>query len=169
VLKDARFIASCFAMALALSSAAWKEFRERGGLQAAICPRIKPSTQEHGRSNQDERALERLLDKLPNRVVTGDSFGGPYVGVGHNDVTKAIVAYGQKAVPHLLDRLQTSNVDETIFIVFCLRELRATAAREAVDKLRQDLKRAKRFAGVQRDFTLEVQIDYFLANVDSWK
>ena len=111
-----------------------------------------------------EEYIRSLLDKLSTLEIEGASFGGPYVGVMHNDVTRALVAEGEKIIPYLIERLKTSNLNETIFIVFMLRELRAKGAKQAIEELQS----SKRFEGQSKDMTLDMQINYFLRDVDTW-
>jgi hypothetical protein len=96
--------------------------------------------------------------------VSGPGRGGPYVGITPNPFTDAIVREGTKAVPFILDRLETSDLGETIFLVFCLRELRAKEAKTAIGRLQ----RSERFAGQRKDLTLDMQIQFYLRDVDSW-
>jgi hypothetical protein len=107
---------------------------------------------------------QSLITKLLTLSVEGPSRGGPYVGIQHNDVTRSIVAEGEEIVPLLLNKLETSNLTETIYIVFCLRELHAQSAKKQI----QQLQRSDRFKDIEKDMTLEMQIKYFLRDVDSW-
>lgn len=114
---------------------------------------------------QDRRDYKSdLIEKLETLSLNGPSRGGPYVGISHNDVTRAIVAEGEAIIPLLVDKLKTSNLTETIFIVFCLRELKAKSAKEKI----QQLQSSERFSNLERDMTLEMQIRFFLRDVDSW-
>ena len=140
----------------------------------ADLPGLKPLTDwgkylvSWERSHQREE-IDRAIGALAGIKVVGDSFGGPYVGVDHNHVTRDIVAFGPSAIPALVDRLKKSDVDETIFIVFCLSELQARSAKDQIIALNRSLKERQRFSGVRRDLTLDVQIDFFLRDVESWK
>jgi hypothetical protein len=96
--------------------------------------------------------------------VDGPSRGGPYVGVGHNDLTREIVAAGKEAVPLLVARLPDSSFDEAVYIVFILRELHAAEAEAVVRELQSEI--GERSVG--RDLTLEMQIQYFLRDKRAW-
>ena len=107
---------------------------------------------------------DRLIAKLSKLKIKGPSRGGPYVGIQHNRVTRSIVAEGEEIVPLLLNKLKNANITETIYIIFCLRELHARNAKEII----QQLHLSHRFKGIKKDMTLEMQIKYFLRDVDSW-
>ncbi len=111
-----------------------------------------------------EKHIQNLLDKLKTLGVEGPSLGGPYVGISHNTVTRAIVSEGHKLIPFLTKRLNKSSLNETIFIVFCLRELHAKSAKGNIEQLQ----RSKRFKKIKKDMTLDMQIEFFLRDVDSW-
>ena len=96
--------------------------------------------------------------------MEGISRGGPHRGVTHNDVTRAILARGQPVVPLLVDRLPDSGFDEAVYLVFLLRELRATGAAPAVRTLQSQAE--TRSTG--RDLTLKMQIEYFLRDLPAW-
>jgi hypothetical protein len=116
--------------------------------------------------NADEYAA--LFEKLKTIEVEGISFGGPYVGVGHNATTKAIVEKGRPVIPFLIKRLDKSGVNESIWIVFCLRELKAKEASPAINDLKRQLEAKERFSNIRRDFTLEMQIHFFLKDLKTW-
>jgi hypothetical protein len=111
-----------------------------------------------------EEYFQGLLDKLRTLKVEGPGRGGPYVGIVHNPVTREIVAEGNDIVPFLIERLKTGDLTETIFAVFSLRELRTKSAKGAVEQLQ----RSDRFRDVNKDLTLDMQIKYYLRDVDSW-
>jgi hypothetical protein len=106
---------------------------------------------------------EALVDRLRTLRVEGSGMGGPHVGIGHNELTREILAAGEAAIPLLIARLADSGFDETVYIVFLLRELHATEAEPAIRKLQSDVDR--RSGG--RDLTLKMQINYFLRDVGS--
>jgi hypothetical protein len=110
----------------------------------------------------------RLLESLNGEAPDGASFGGPYVGVEHTEATRRIVQQGRSVVPILVNRLGTSGLNETIYIVFCLRELKACDAKTAVQILQQQIQKKERFRNVRRDLTLEMQVIFFLKEVDTW-
>ncbi len=108
--------------------------------------------------------LNTLLDQLRSLPVEGPSRGGPYVGIQPNELTRAIVAQGPAAIPAITSRLDSASWSEAVYLVFLLRELHAAAARQAVEALRD----SARFEGTPHDMTLDMQINYFLRDVDSW-
>lgn len=108
--------------------------------------------------------IRELIDQLKTLELEGPSRGGPYVGILHNDVTRAIVAEGDKIIRALLERLETSSLSETIFIVFCLRELHAKSAKHSLEQLQ----RSNRFQDVEKDLTLDMQLQFFWRDLDSW-
>ena len=117
------------------------------------------------------RELEASVAKLRQLKVldfpTG-SYGGPYVAFGHNDVTLEIVGKGRPVIPVLLKRLEVSEWDESVFIVFCLRKLRARSAESQLREIQKALRAHTRFTSTPHDFTLDVQIQNYLEEVDSW-
>ena len=114
--------------------------------------------------SDDSRQIDELIDRLKGLDLEGPSLGGPYVGVMHNDVTKAILAEGERIIPSLIRRLGTAGLNEAIYIVFCLRELRAKSAEQAV----RGLADPDRFKNTKRDLTLDMQIQFFLRDLVDW-
>ena len=106
--------------------------------------------------NQDR--VDALLDTLAALPLAGGSRGGPHTGITHNEVTRELLSYGPRIVPLLVARLPASGFNDAVYLVFLLRELRATEARAAVKRLQAELPR--RAAG--HDLTLQVQVEYFL-------
>jgi hypothetical protein len=117
------------------------------------------------KSTDDDMEMKDLIKELGELKVEGVSRGGPYVGVAHNDVTRRIVAKGD-AVPPLVRRLDHSSCDESVYIVFCLRQLKAGGAKGRVLQLEKEAKEGRRFEGERNVFTLEMQIQYFLRDVE---
>jgi hypothetical protein len=111
---------------------------------------------------------ESLIDRLGELKVEGYSASGPYVAVGGNQITKQIISKGSTMVPRLLKRLAKSDYNESVFIVFCLRELRARDARDHILRVHRQLVRRERFKE-PHDLTLEMQIRYFLADIGESK
>jgi hypothetical protein len=120
------------------------------------------------KGHSDDGPDQRLIRRLDDLPLTGASYGGPHKAVVANETTTAIVAKGPSIVPLLIANLDRANVDGTIFTIYCLRDLRATSAKAKIQELQAALRRGERFADVRRDLTLEVQIDFFLRDVDSW-
>jgi hypothetical protein len=89
--------------------------------------------------------------------------------VTHNDATKAIVAQGEAAVPALLEELRVAELNQAIYIVFCLRELHAVQAERDIRELQTALTNKARFGDIERDMTLEMQIRLFLRDLENWK
>jgi hypothetical protein len=115
---------------------------------------------------QRDSETEQLLNKLRRLRVEGPGRGGPFVGIQHNPVTRQIVAKGRAVVPLLVKRLESGDaaLNEAIYIVFCLRQLKATEAQAAVRALKRELDSGHRFPG--RDMTLDMQITYYLRELD---
>ncbi len=113
---------------------------------------------------ETSKRLEGLLHRLRELKVEGVGRGGPFLGVVHNEVTRELLAEGMGIVPLLLERIGSSELDETIFLVFLLRELRSINAKGAIEKLLD----SPRFRGKPRDLTLEMQVQFYLRDVDSW-
>jgi hypothetical protein len=113
--------------------------------------------------------MDEVLRGLRNLKIEGASGGGPYLGIGHNDVTKKVVAEGGRVIPFLVKRLDSSGYDESAYIVFCLRELRAKSAIDKILELEKSLDERKRFAEAPHDLTLKMQIKFFKRDFDSWK
>lgn len=113
------------------------------------------STQQH---------LDALMDQLRTHAVTGPSRGGPFVGIAHDDLTRALVAQGDAVVPRLIARLPASGFDEAVYLVFVLRELHAASAEPAIRTLQAEL--AARSVG--RDMTLKMQVEYYLRDLAAW-
>jgi hypothetical protein len=107
---------------------------------------------------------DAALGRIKDFRVTGASIGGPHRGVGHNAITTAIVDCGNGIVPDLVAYLARSNYNESICIVFCLRELKATGARPAVDQLAKELQSGARFSE-PHDATLEVMIQAYYKSI----
>src|SRR5262245_41692916 len=105
--------------------------------------------------------LEALLDRLRTLHAEGPSLGGPYVGIGHNNLTREILAAGQAVIPLLVSRLPDSSFDESVYIVFLLPELQTAEAEAAIRNLQSQV--ARRSVG--RDLTLKMQVEYFLRDV----
>jgi len=114
--------------------------------------------------SDDSKRMDELIDALEGLDVDGPSLGGPYVGVMHNDVTRAIVSEGTRIIPSLIRRLATARLNPAIYIVFCLRELRAKSAEQAV----RELADSDRFKNTRRDLTLDMQIQFFLRDLVDW-
>ncbi len=108
--------------------------------------------------------MKDLVEQLKKLKVEGPSFGAPYVAISHNDITRAIVAHGEEIIPVLIQTLENCSLSEAVFIVFCLRELHAKSAKERVKQLQE----SHRFNDTEKDLTLDLQIQFFLRDVDSW-
>jgi hypothetical protein len=130
--------------------------------------------QDHSKARpKDELGVEEmaqmdLIRRLDSLSVEQRSLGGPYGWVVSNDTTEAIVQKGDVIIPLLIDNLNHDGVNGTIFTVHCLHELKAKSAKVPIRDLERSLMRGERFKNVRRDPTLEVQIQFFLRDVDSW-
>lgn len=110
-----------------------------------------------------------LVASLRGVALSGPSAGGPCQGVSDNEVTRAIVREGPAIVPPLISALDDSSFSQSVYIVFCLRELHASAAKERIGRLRKELEAGMRFAKEPHDFTLDVQVDSYLSQVEAWE
>lgn len=121
-----------------------------------------------GNDAQRHEKSDELIAALRGLRLDGVSRGGPYVGVEPNRTTQQIVARGSAIVPALIERLDSDTIklNEAIYIVFCLRELKATQAEHSVRHLKDALDRGRRFPG--RDMTLDMQIRYYLRDAEAW-
>lgn len=95
-------------------------------------------------SRSNRARIIGLLNELRALRPMGDSYGGPYIGVVPNQVTRKIVKHGKAAIPVLLARLTTAELNESIFIVLCLHELKAKEATAAIKSLEKDLQARKK-------------------------
>ncbi len=107
--------------------------------------------------NRDTEMRE-LVSKLGTPPWFRYSTGGPYHSVMPNETGEAIISKGKDAVPYLIDRLDESTLDETIYILECLTQLRAPEARERVLQLKKDVDEGRKFPPAERDRSLEYQI-----------
>ncbi len=115
---------------------------------------------------QDKKTehLQKLVAALNNVPVTGASIG-PYTGISDNDSTRAVVHEGRDIVPFLVSALDHSSWSQSVWIVFCLRELRAVSAKDRVLQLKKELENGTRFSSEAHNFTLNVQIRAYLADL----
>jgi hypothetical protein len=99
----------------------------------------------------------------------GASLGGPYVGVGPNPTTYAIVAIGPGVVPYLIARLDSTDLtlNEAIYIIFCLRKLRASEAESTIRRLERSTEDGRLFP--DRNMTLDMQIYFYCRDLDYWR
>jgi hypothetical protein len=114
--------------------------------------------------NRSQKLIRRL-DTLP---VQGVSAGGPYVGIGPNVVTDAVVKEGDRIVPSLIAHLDRATYAEAVHSIYCLHELKAKSAKPKVQALEGALQRGERFANKPHDLTLKVEIEFFLREAESW-
>jgi hypothetical protein len=132
-------------------------------------PAREPTQQEKAKRSDQNTKGENQLERLKKLKITGVSLGGPYLGIVHNDVTKSIVDQGSQIIPVLVKRLDSSGYDESAYIVFCLRELRARSAIDKIVELEKSLDEGKRFVETPHDLTLKMQIKFFKRDFESWK
>jgi hypothetical protein len=78
------------------------------------------------------------------------------------------VAKGESVVAPLLERLDTSDYAESVYIVFCLRELKAKGAKKKISDLGKLLAANKRYQDLPHDLTLSMQIKFYLDDVDTY-
>ena len=118
-----------------------------------------------------EADLDATVEKLSKLRLADEataSLGGPWVVINHNDVTRAVVAKGRPIIPRLLKRLDVCDYDEAVFVVFCLRQLHAKEAKNKIIELQESLKKGERIDKKGRDLTLDVNIIFYLRDVESW-
>ena len=118
--------------------------------------------------NPETVRFHSLLDALKQLPLQGPSRGGPYVGLQANEATKAVVAQGKAIVPLIVERLRQAGDVEAAWLVFCLRELKAVEAREAVETLQTAIASGKQYAGVNRTLTVDLQLQYYLRDAETW-
>jgi hypothetical protein len=108
-----------------------------------------------------ERSNDELIGAL-NQPVIGPMMG-PSTGIRANAATRAVVKRGRGIVPDLIYALEHSSWRQSVWIVFCLTELRASSARERVLKLRDEIDQGRFTKENERhDFTLDVWIRCYL-------
>ena len=109
---------------------------------------------------------EQLVEALSSVPVTGPSIG-PSTGITSNPQTDAVVHQGAAIVPSLIYSLDHSSWQQSVWIMFCLNELHAKAAKPQILELKKEIEHG-RFASEPQDFTLDAGIDNYLAHVDAW-
>jgi hypothetical protein len=142
---------------------------ERKQGKAAIVAATRPSRPVFGPPEREvpDPQLDELVTTLRNHPLNtkmGPSFNGPgAIEVIGDDLTRAIIAKGDAIVPKLIAELKQSDLNESVLIVYCLTELKASNARPAVVQLRKQRGSGERFAGEHRDGTLLQIIHDYLA------
>jgi len=114
-------------------------------------------------SSMDKRKLEyvNLINNLRRTQINGLNIG-PAKGVLPNEITSEIIQKGSPIVPYLINALDDDNLNEVIYVVYCLREMGSPKeARPAILKLQRELNNKTRF-NIPRDLTLEMQINFFI-------
>jgi hypothetical protein len=101
-----------------------------------------------------------LVEALAHLPVRGMHVG-PVTAIRANKVTDAVVREGMSIVPTLVSALDHSSYNQTVWIVFCLAELRAGSAKATVIRVRQEEERG-RFAAEPHDLTLSSEIKNYL-------
>jgi hypothetical protein len=141
-------------------------------LQLAACASeaqgANPDPPPGSQTEADVQQLEALVDALATLPLEGPSRGGPYVGLAANDTTRAVVAAGPAVVPVLVKALDTAGDAQAAWIVFCLRELHARGAKPAVQRLATALQPGGRLAGTPRTLTVDMQVRFYLRDVETW-
>jgi len=144
---------------------------EPGARKSEPSPRIEFDVDTAETDPTTLRELEASVAKMRQLKLldypTG-SYGGPYVGFGHNDITLEVVGKGRRIIPLLLKRLEVSEWDESVFIVFCLRKLRAKSAESQLREIQKALREQTRYTSTPHDITLDDQIQSYLKERDSW-
>jgi hypothetical protein len=129
-----------------------------------------PDARPPNRFAQTE-SLKAIAAKLGtidlNREASFWNTGGPGLGVVHTPVTREVVSRGPSVIPFLIKRLDTSGYNESVYIVFCLDELRAVAAKEKIAELQKDLRANKKFPA--NGATLYIQTERFLKHSQAFE
>ena len=112
----------------------------------------------------DPSRLVRLVNDLAT-IPPELSTMGPVHGIKETEETRAVVMQGQSIVPALVSALDRSSWNHTVYIVYCLRLLRARDARDRIVGLQTEIKR-DRFASEPHDFSLDVLIESYLREID---
>jgi len=110
---------------------------------------------------EQERNFMKLIEALRDVPVKGPSFGAPVRSVSANSATQAVVREGPAIVPALIAALDHSSWNHSVWIVFCLRELRARDAKARIIRLK-DEEWSARFASEPHDLTLDMLIETYL-------
>jgi hypothetical protein len=129
-----------------------------------ICPSCK-MVKSHAVEPNGDGADAKLIEALRNVPVNGPSLGAPAQGLSTNAATEAIVQKGPVIIPTLISALDHSSWTQTVWIVFCLDQLRATGARERILKLQREIDNG-RFANEHHDLTLQAIIQAYLTVID---
>jgi hypothetical protein len=132
------------------------------------CSDSNRGSRQGNRSKKDDEDIHTILKKLRLMKIKGIMLGGPSVGLVHNKTTKQIVSKGDRMIPYLIQRLDSSGYDETVYIVFCLHELKAKSAKKRILEVDKALKESKRFTEKPHDLTLKNEIEFYLQEVEDW-
>jgi hypothetical protein len=134
----------------------------------AGCSDPNQGSNQDNRGRKDDEDIYMLLKELRHLKIEGIMLGGPSVGLVHNKTTRQIVSKGGRIIPYLIQRLDSSGYDESVYIVFCLHELKAKKAKKKILEVDKALKELKRFTDKPHDLTLKNEIDFFLQEVEDW-
>ncbi len=118
--------------------------------------------------DQKQMRLRKLVEDLKHVAVTGPAVG-PSTGITDNEMTRAVVRQGSEIVPVLVSALDDSTWNQSVWILFCLRKLKAPEAKARILQLERELQQGARFSEEPHNLTLDVQISTYLADVDKWK
>lgn len=124
-----------------------------------ICSCNAPN-KTHEDSQMNNRNVQRV-ESLKEIPVDGAMIG-PAKGLSPNATTHAVVEQGGAIIPTLLSALDTSSWSQTVWIMFCLKEMKATEAKARVLKLLEEIHQG-RFSNEPRDLTLETLIRGYFA------
>lgn len=116
----------------------------------------------------ESKRYGELVAALGQIPVTGPIIG-PAHGLSDNAATKAVVAEGPSIIPELTSALDHSTWKQSVWIVYCLRELHAKNAKDSILKLEHEEESNIRFENGQHDLTLYAEIQGFLKEVDQWQ
>ena len=91
---------------------------------------------------------------------------GPAQGISDNEATRAVVQQGDAIAPTLIAALDRSSWSQSVWIVFCLRQLNDRTGRDRIVQLKKEAERG-RFAAEPHDLTLNALIHNYLRQFDT--
>ncbi|MGH7980278.1 MAG: hypothetical protein ACREE6_12965 [Limisphaerales bacterium] len=123
-------------------------------------------TKDHAIKSSGDQANAELVAALVHVPVKGPSLGAPVQGLSKNPATEAVVEKGPAIIPTLISALDHSSWSQTVWIVFCLKQMRATEAKERILRLQKEIDNG-RFASQPHDLTLQAGIQGYLSAIGS--
>jgi hypothetical protein len=128
----------------------------------AACDKHTPQAPsgENSEYKMSDDGRIKLVEALGQLAAEGPNIG-PVTAISANSTTDAVVHEGAAIVPALVAALDHSSYSQTVWVVFCLTELRATSAKARVIKLKDEEEHG-RFAAEPHDLTLTFEIKNYL-------